>query len=163
MGFKKAEVESIMTAIGISSENMPSIISDLTEWYDGYLFYPKAKEKLYNSDMVMYFAAEYERFKSYPTDMLDTNIASDYTKVRKVFIANSEENTFVPLLKQLTEHGEIMARLTSIFNFEKKFTEYDIISLLFYMGWLTIKEAEEGERNFIFKIPNRVIQELCFN
>jgi Predicted AAA-ATPase/PD-(D/E)XK nuclease superfamily len=163
MGFKKAEVESIMTAIGISSEKMPSIISDLTEWYDGYLFYPKAKEKLYNSDMVMYFAAEYERFQSYPTNMLDTNIASDYTKVRKVFIANSEENTFVPLLKKLTEHGEIMARLTSIFNFEKVFGEDDIVSLLFYMGWLTIKEAEEGERNFIFKIPNRVIQELYYD
>jgi hypothetical protein len=113
--------------------------------------------------MVMYFAEQYEELRKYPTDMLDTNIASDYTKVRKVFIANSEENTYIPLLKKLTKQGEIMARLTSIFNFEKVFGENDIVSLLFYMGWLTIKEAEEGERNFIFKIPNRVIQELYFD
>ena len=48
-------------------------------------------------------------------------------------------------------------------NFEKPFEEDDIVSLLFYMGWLTIKEAEEGEGNYIFKIPNTVIQELYYD
>ncbi len=31
------------------------------------------------------------------------------------------------------------------------------------MGWLTIKEADEGENNFIFKMPNRVIEELYYD
>jgi hypothetical protein len=53
--------------------------------------------------------------------------------------------------------------ITDIFNFELPFTEYDIISLLFYMGWLTIKEEEEGEGNFIFKMPNKVIEELYYD
>jgi Predicted AAA-ATPase/PD-(D/E)XK nuclease superfamily len=163
MGFKKIEVEQIMSAIGVSEIQMPTIIADLTEWYDGYLFTHRAKEKLYNPDMCLYFAAEYERFQSYPSTMLDTNIASDYTKVRKIFVTNTEDNTYLPLLKQLTSQGTVSARLTDIFNFEKPFTEYDIVSLLFYMGWLTINTAEEGERNFTFKIPNRVIQELYYD
>ena len=163
LGFKKNEVADILRAIGASEADLPKLMGDLTEWYNGYLFNHEATEKLYNSDMVMYFAQEYERRKRYPQKMLDTNIASDYTKVRKVFIANSEDTTYLPLLKQLTTEGETAAQLTDLFNFELPFNEYDITSLLFYMGWLTIKAAEEGEGEYIFKIPNRVIQELYYD
>ena len=162
-GFTKAEVEAIMTVAGASKEDMPQVIADLTVWYNGYLFHLEATERLYNSDMVMYFAAYYESFKKYPEKILDTNVASDYTKVRKVFMANSEDTTYIPLLKKLTTEGSVSAQLTDLFNFEKIFTEYDIISLLFYMGWLTIKEAEEGAGDYSFKIPNRVIQELYYD
>ena len=161
MGFKKAEVEDILRAIGAPEKEQPKLIADLTEWYDGYLFSHEATEKLYNSDMVMYFAQQYERRKRYPQKMLDTNIASDYTKVRNIFMTNSEDTTYIPLLKQLTTEGTATAPLTDIFNFEKTFDEADIISLLFYMGWLTIKGIEEGA--YIFTIPNRVIQELYYD
>ena len=100
MGFRKAEVEDILRSIGALEANMPSLILDLTDWYDGYLFNDDATERLYNSDMVMYFAAYYERFQTYPKKMLDTNIASDYTKVRKVFMTNSTDATYIPLLKK---------------------------------------------------------------
>jgi hypothetical protein len=163
MGFKKAEVETIMQLIGVTDNLMPQVMADLTAWYDGYLFNTDTTERLYNPDMVMYFAKHYERKKAYPKQMLDTNIASDYGKVRKIFITNTQENTYIPLLKQLTQEGTVLAQITDIFNFELTFEEDDIVSLLFYMGWLTIKEAEEGEGNFIFKIPNMVIQELYYD
>ena len=161
MGFKKTEVEAIMRSIGANETELPKIISDLTAWYDGYLFNDEATERLYNSDMVMYFAAQFEHLKAYPKKMLDTNIASDYTKVRKIFVTNADEATYIPLLKQITSEGSVSANLTDIFNFEKVFEESDIISLLFYMGWLTISGMEEGE--YIFKMPNRVIQELYYD
>ena len=50
---------------------------------------------------------------------------------------------------------------TDIFNFEKTFEEADIIKLLFYMYWLTIKEKEAGYH--AFKIPNHVIRELYYD
>jgi Predicted AAA-ATPase/PD-(D/E)XK nuclease superfamily len=161
MGFKKAEVETIMQLIGATDSVLPQIMDDLTAWYDGYLFNTNATEKLYNSDMVMYFAADYERLKQYPERMLDINIASDYTKVRKVFITNSKEDTYIPLLKKLTTEGVVLAQITNIFNFEKTFEEADIISLLFYMGWLTIEGKEAGYH--AFKIPNHVIRELYYD
>jgi Predicted AAA-ATPase/PD-(D/E)XK nuclease superfamily len=161
MGFTKPEVEAIMRAIGINENNMPTIIADVTAWYDGYLFNDDATERLYNSDMVMYFAEQYEATGSYPKKMLDINIASDYTKVRKVFVVNSDEATYIPLLKKITSEGRVSAAITDIFNFEKLFEESDTISLLFYMGWLTIKTIEEGE--YVFKMPNRVIQELYYD
>ena len=161
MGFKKSEVEDILLAVGATEATLPKFMDDLTEWYNGYMFTEEQPEKLYNSDMVMYFAEQYELKKAYPKKMLDTNIASDYNKVRKVFMTNSEDTTYMPLLKRLTMDGTVTASLTDIFNFEKRFDEADIISLLFYMGWLTIKDEEEGA--YIFKIPNRVIQELYYD
>ena len=161
MGFKKAEVEEILQAVGVTTEKMPQVISDVTAWYDGYLFTTNAPERLYNSDMVMYFAEYYERYQQYPEKMLDTNIASDYTKVRNVFVTNSEDTTYIPLLKKLTTEGSVLAQITDIFNFEKPFEEEDIVSLLFYMGWLTIKDKEAGY--YAFKIPNHVIRELYYD
>ena len=161
MGFKKAEVETIMRLVGVTNELMPQIMADLTAWYDGYLFNTNVTEKLYNSDMVMYFAKYYERKRLYPEKMLDINIASDYTKVRKVFITNSKENTYVPLLKKLTNEGRVLAKITDIFNFELPFEQDDIVSLLFYMGWLTIEGKEAGY--YAFKIPNHVIRELYYD
>ncbi len=161
MGFTKAEVETIMRAVGATEADLPQVIADVTAWYDGYLFSEDAPERLYNSDMVMYFAAEYEFEQAYPKKMLDINIASDYTKVRKVFVINSEQSTYIPLLKTITEEGRVSAVITNIFNFEKKFSQADIISLLFYMGWLTIEDWEDGFHTF--KIPNHVIRELYYD
>ena len=93
--------------------------------------------------------------------MLDTNIASDYAKVRKVFTSNSKQDTYIKLLKKLTTEGTVLAQITQIFNMELPFEEEDIVSLLFYMGWLTIKDEESGY--YSFKIPNHVIQELYYD
>jgi hypothetical protein len=42
-----------------------------------------------------YFAEQYEATRNYPKRMLDINIASDHTKVRKVFVVNSDEATYI--------------------------------------------------------------------
>jgi hypothetical protein len=161
MGFTKAEVEAIMRAVGATEANLPQIILDVTAWYDGYLFNRLATERLYNSDMVMYFAEQYEATQTYPEEMLDINIASDYTKVRKVFVMNSDESTYIPLLKTISAEGRVSAAITSIFNFERRFSQGDITSLLFYVGWLTIERWEDGF--YTFKIPNHVIRELYYD
>ena len=161
LGFKREEVVYILQKIGATEENIPLIMEDLKEWYNGYLFHSEATERLYNSDMIMYFASHYEEKKKYPTRMLDANIATDYTKVKKVFNIQQREDEFIPILKQLTTEGVLTAQITDFFNLEKKFTENDLISLLFYMGWITIKEESEGR--FIFQMPNRVIRDLYYN
>jgi hypothetical protein len=54
-----------------------------------------------------------------------------------------------------------LAEITQFFNLELAFTEDDLISLLFYMGWITIQNEEEGMHRFI--MPNRVISELYYD
>ena len=161
MGFKTDEVVDILKKVGATEGNIPTILTDLKEWYNGYLFHGEATERLYNSDMIMYFASHYEKKQKYPTRMLDANIATDYTKLKKVFNIQQREEEFIPILKELTTEGVLTAQITDFFNLEKKFTENDLISLLFYMGWITIKEESEGR--FIFEMPNRVIRDLYYN
>ena len=161
MGFHQAEVADILRKVGADEANLPTIMGDLKNWYNGYLFHPEAAERLYNSDMIMYFASHYEKKKQYPRKMLDANIATDYTKVKKIFTIQQREEEFIPVLEALTTEGVVSAPITEFFNLEKTFTEFDLISLLFYMGWITIKDTDEGF--YVFNIPNRVVQELYYD
>ena len=161
LGFKRDEVAHILRKVGAKEENILSIIENIKDWYDGYLFHEDATERLYNSDMIMYFASHYEKRQDFPRRMLDANIATDYTKVKKIFNIQQREEEFIPILKELTTEGVLTAELTDFFNLEKGFSEYDVISLLFYMGWITIKGMDEGL--FVFEIPNRVIRELYYD
>jgi hypothetical protein len=160
MGFKENEVVYILKQVGATEAEMPTLLTDLKNWYNGYLFNDEAEERLYNSDMVMYFASHYEGKKKYPRKMLDANIATDYYKVKKVFCIQDREQEFIPILKELTTEGVVSSKITEFFNLEKNFTENDIISLLYYMGWITIQGSENGLYNL--EMPNQVVRELYY-
>lgn len=158
MGFEEQEVKGILQKIGTKKENLPIVLEDLQTWYDGYLFSEDAVIHVYNPDMVLYFAQFYQTYKKYPRTLLDNNIASDYSKVRNVFRIQNREYENLEALRILTETGQISSELTTQFSFIKTFGVDDLISLLFYMGFLTIKGRELN--NTIFQFPNFVIKRL---
>jgi hypothetical protein len=158
MGFEEKEVKGILQKIGTKKENLPNVLEDLQTWYDGYLFSEDAKIHVYNPDMVLYFAKFYQTYKKYPRDLLDANIASDYSKIRNIFRIQNREYENLEALRNLTETGQISSKLTVQFSFIKTFGVDDLISLLFYMGFLTIKGIELN--NIIFQFPNFVIKRL---
>ncbi|MDR1331424.1 MAG: AAA family ATPase, partial [Tannerella sp.] len=52
MGFTQAEVEALMTETGVN----PALINvDMEAYYDGYLFHPDGKSRVYNPAMILYF------------------------------------------------------------------------------------------------------------
>jgi len=158
MGFKQEEVRGILKGIGIENGKLTETLKDLKAWYNGYLFTAKAKESVYNPDMVLYFAQQFQSENYYPEELLDPNIASDYSKIRKLFKIQGREQQHLAVLNTLTESSQVTARLTIQFSLERTFHKDDLISLLFYMGFLTIKEKELG--GFIFHFPNYVIERL---
>ncbi len=95
-----------------------------------------------------------------PDELLDINVASDYGKVRNLFSINNQESEHFTVLEELLTQGSVAARLTRQFSFEKVFTRDDLISLLFYMGIVTIKEAQLSR--YIFETPNFVITQLYY-
>jgi PD-(D/E)XK nuclease superfamily len=117
-----------------------------------------SSEHVYNPDMVLYFCKYYKEYKSYPTNLLDANIASDYGKIRNIFKIQDREGEHKNVLQTLTETGSISAQLTGQFSFEKDFGQDDLVSLLFYMGFLTIEKADLA--GSIFTFPNFVIKRL---
>jgi PD-(D/E)XK nuclease superfamily len=91
--------------------------------------------------------------------LLDVNIASDYGKIRNLFRLKDEKRNLV-LLENLLNKKEVYAELTNRFSFEVEFTEHDFLSLLYYMGMLTIKKARGG--GYFLQIPNYVIGGLYY-
>jgi hypothetical protein len=158
MGFEEAEVHSILDKIGLRNEEIPTVLNDLRAWYDGYLFNINAKSHIYNTDMVLYFATQYQLENRYPDQLLDPNIATDYGKIRRIFSIQGREAENLDVLNTLTENRQVSAELTTMFSLERNFSQDDLVSLLFYMGFLTIKEQDIG--GFIFRFPNYVIERL---
>jgi hypothetical protein len=162
MGFTEAEVAEILRGVEAKEEDMPKMMRDMKKWYNGYLFNVEAKERLYNADMVLYFAHYYAQYKKYPQKMLDINIASDYSKIRKIFRIGGFENDKLKVLERLIKGERVLMQLTDQFSFEKTgFPTEDMLSLLFYMGFLTIKK-KWGDK-YELMMPNKVIQDIYFD
>ena len=110
--------------------------------------------------MLLYFVKNFDRKRcEYPKPMLDENIASDYGKIMKLFAIGNRDDNFA-VLDELLNAGEVQATQRRKFEFDKGFDRNDFISLIAYMGFITlVRESLAGE---VFAIPNHVIRELYF-
>ncbi|MEM1120485.1 MAG: AAA family ATPase [Bacteroidota bacterium] len=161
MGFTENEVMETLEGVGVPNAHLEKVLADLRLWYDGYLFHKDTNHKIYNPDMVLYFANHYSRYQAYPDDLLDENIASDYGKMDKLFYLNNARKANLALLQTILEEGEITATLTKKYSFEVPWTDDNFISLLYYLGVLTIK-GSDGLDGLVFRMPNFVIRQLYF-
>ena len=161
MGFTEEEVMGILEKIGVAAEMQNDMMMDLKKWYDGYIFHKQAKRGIYNSEMVLHFAKEYAKEDKYPEKLLATSVATDYHKIRSMFRIAHREKENLATLQKVLEGEEFVARLTEKYNFAGGWKERDFISLLYYLGFLTIKGARL--KSLIFRIPNEVIRELYYD
>ena len=157
MGFTQAELIEMMDKLEISKEKQTTLLPIMKENYDGYKFSTKANENMYNSNMCLYFLKNYIRFNEIPEQLIDVNIASDYKKLGNMLdLCQGEEREKII---EKTVYGEgILNEITAKFNPAIEFTEKDLISMLFYLGYLTIvgEKFETPE----LKVPNRVMKEI---
>ena len=160
MGFTESELKELMTKQGIEKEKQEELLPIMRENYDGYKFSIHGKERIYNSNMCLYFLNNYVELKRIPEQLIDVNIASDYSKLgRMLDLCKGEEREKV-IEKTVSGEG-IVSEIRQKFNPAIEFTETDLISMLFYLGYLTItgEVFEKPELN----IPNRVMKELYSN
>jgi hypothetical protein len=160
MGFTATEVNDILVKSDIDTHKIPSMMADLQVWYDGYRFSKQAKLHLFNPDMVLYFLKEYSISAQYPDKMLDTNIISDYRKIGNIFKIGGDELEKFELLENLVKKGHLDFNLTEIYNLEAPFSQNDFLSLLFYMGLLSLRENNQIVGRY--EMPNYVIKKLYF-
>ena len=84
MGFTEKELKGLMTQQNIEYKKQEKLLPIMRENYDGYKFSLHGREKIYNSNMCLYFLNNYVRFQELPEQLIDMNIASDYTKLGKM-------------------------------------------------------------------------------
>ena len=138
------------------------LLEKIKRWYNGYLFNAEADERIYNATLVNYFLSKYDYEKcKMPTKMLDSNVASDYKAIMRLFnIGDSEQN--YKILEELIENNSITGVIKDRYDLNQEFSEDDFITLIYSMGFITIKKEEFGEV-LEFEIPNYVIKMLYFN
>ncbi len=161
MGFTEAETHNLfdLSCGQLDSAARQTVLNDLRQYYNGYLFNDEAANRIYNPDMVLYFlteACQSGHFR-YPKQLIDTNISSDYTKVSRLFHLG-DLNVNLETLNELLTNKELSANLTLQFSLQKSFSKDNFVSLLFYMGIITIKEAYFSLLKFA--MPNYVIEGL---
>ena len=157
MGFTEKELRKLMKEQNISEEKQEELIPTMRQNYDGYRFSIYGKEKIYNSNMCLYFLNNYVRFQEVPDQIIDVNIASDYTKLGKMLdLCKGEEREKV-IEKTVGGEGRV-SEIRQKFNPAMEFTETDLISMLYYLGYLTIEGEEAGYPKL--KIPNSVMKEI---
>jgi hypothetical protein len=158
MGFDNQEVRYILQLLKMEGQDLDDYNDLLKTWYDGYKFNPHATDFMYNPDMVLYFATHFNRNQTPPEKMLDTNIASSYSRIRAMFRLQGRGTGEFENLQELLENREVLVNVTQIFNFDLEFTTSDFLSLLFYMGFLTVKGKIADK--WLLQMPNRVIEHL---
>ena len=157
MGFTKEELVGILNNQEISMEEQTKILPIMKENYDGYRFSLNAENQIYNSNMCLYFLSDYIRLKKIPDRLIDMNIASDYSKIGKMLDLCKGENR-LEILRKTVQGEPIINTIVEKFNPAIEFTEIDMISMLYYLGYLTISGNLVGIPELT--IPNKVMKEI---
>ena len=132
MGFTKEELANIMKSEQIEEKEQEKILPIMKQSYDGYKFSIDGKEKIYNSNMCLYFLNEYKAIGDVPRQLIDVNIASDYSKLGKMLdLCKGEERRKV--IEDTVAGKEIASEITQKFNPAMEFTEKDLVSMLFWI------------------------------
>ena len=162
LGFSQKDVEYLMDELEISKEKQKELLPIIKTNYDGYVFSTMIKEnmenyRLYNSNMTLYFLNMYQEQNNMPEELVDINIISDYSKI-EAFMDLCQNMSKMELLEKIVAGDLIESELTEKFNAEIEFGEKELVSLLFYLGYLTIKEKDFDVIEF--GVPNDVIRKI---
>ncbi|MGE5341543.1 MAG: AAA family ATPase [Candidatus Omnitrophota bacterium] len=168
LGFRKSDVLEMLhyyREAGLIRHDPEELMGILDRWYNNYRFSSSAQETVYNTDMVLYFFNEYFTASSIPEELIDRNVRTDYGKLRHLVIIDRDGqkkiNGNFSRLQEIVETGRVESRLVQGFPVEEMETQENFISLLFYLGLLSIEGKKEGLT--VFKIPNLVIKSLYFD
>jgi hypothetical protein len=115
--------------------------------------------------MVLYFLDECIRNKDIHDELIDQNMKIDYAKLKHLVIIDSDKekktNGNFSRLKQIIETGEIHSDLVKGFPINKVVNTKNFLSLLFYLGLLTVKEVVGEEP--VLQIPNETVRRLYYD
>ena len=157
MGFTERELIGILNNQEIPIDEQKKILPIMKENYDGYKFNIEAENQIYNSTMCLYFLSKYIWSKRIPSELVDMNIASDYSKIGKMLDLCKGENR-LEILRKTVQGEPIESSIVEKFNPAIDFTETDMISMLYYLGYLTIAGDLAGIPELV--IPNKVMKEI---
>jgi hypothetical protein len=133
MGFTPEEVEALMVATGVD----PALINvDMKTYYDGYLFHKDGENRVYNPSMILYFFNQILKTGKAPENIIDLNLKTDYGRMKRLTQNERNRETLIQIVK---DNG-VVTQILEKFSIDSITEDDYFVSLLFYMGLLTIKK-----------------------
>ena len=152
-GFTQAEVDKLLDEVYHDYEIEPTtrliVKAIIKNHYNGYHFVSPEGEPLYNSCLLMYFLQHLCRHKTIPKRLIDPNLKTEISMVRRL-TASNPQNT-AEFVDQLTLHNQIgydEVLMVEKFNLFQFFDKAFFPVSFFYLGMLTLQD------DFYLKLPN---------
>jgi len=172
VGFSRQETEVMLAYYrdaGLITHSSDELLELFDFWYGNYLFsdYSSDGQRLYNSDMILYFLREYMKRQAIPKDLIDRNVRIDYGKLRHLIVIDHGKNSQPTAngnfskLKEIIAEGGTTTAINAGFPVDQLTQAHTFKSLLFYLGLLTIKAPERDRLRLM--IPNETIRRLYYD
>ncbi|QEP44473.1 hypothetical protein D5085_15845 [Ectothiorhodospiraceae bacterium BW-2] len=159
LGFNEAELNELFAAFGQNyAEHKPL----MQQWYNHYRFSEEVKETITNSDMALYYLQALYRNGTPPKELIDTNIRTDYGKLRHLIQLDRKLNGSFEQLNQIINQGGITSAIKTSFPAELLANPDNFVSLLYYFGLLTHSTEQcEGRPHLV--VPNQTVKQLMYS
>ena len=156
-GFTEEELLSVIAEAsdGAHSPGQPQdILARMKELYDGYSFSSSSSEHVFNPSMCFYYLRSLLGTQQEPRNLLDPSCSQDLSKIRRLLLMGGEDLA-ADILDALLGRKTIgfCSVSPSIDISSGCPAEEDIVSLLYYLGCLTLSEDKSS-----LKVPNRAVR-----
>lgn len=154
MGFTKEEMKSLISVVK-GFDNDDKVLMEMKKLCGGYMFSEDGRHHVFHPDMSFFYLDDVQTFHKSPAEIIDSNIYSD-DKIIEKLLSMIPDNLQVWM--DIVSKKKIKACLTKLFDTKKQLSRDDVISLLYYFGYLTIDGKEYDE--MVLTVPNQVIEKV---
>jgi hypothetical protein len=166
-GFTETEFRQMLEyyrdATGVFHHTVDELIEITKPWYDNNCFSEDSidDDRMYNSDMGLFFIREYiKKNGKIPENMVDSNISSDYNKMTKLIRFEQQFGEKTSLIQRINNDGYIYGTIKPEFALNDLDRYENLVSLMFYMGLLSVGDHQAGRSKLI--IPNSTVRQQYF-
>ena len=167
MGFAESDVREMLeyyqNETGVFKHSIDQLVEIMKPNYNNYCFSIESvfEERVFNSDMVLYFVQKYISSKGkIPEKLIDPNVSTDFFKMEKMVKLEQTFGEKSRIILQIINEGKTNFELNPEFAVAEVSKPSNIKSLLFYMGLLSYGLDTNGYPTFI--VPNDTVrQQYC--
>jgi hypothetical protein len=150
--------------LGVSTKE---IISRMKPVYDGYCFSSEADKTVYNSSMCLYYLNKVRQKGVFlnPEDYLDPACDQDGYKLEQLFGLADKETVDTIIDRYLQGEPFNLLKLSENINLNqvRKYSREQLLSMLYYLGYLTVNRNSTLDSGISLVIPNQFMAKLFAN
>ena len=132
------------------------IFETIVRWYDGYSFERGGGRQVANTSLVLGYMQNWATERQEPPDLVDSNLRTDYAKIRHLVTVGRRLNGNFSLLEGIIQNGGRVSNLVDSFQARDMSKPQNFVSLLYYFGMLSIRGSSGPLVDFT--VPNETVR-----